>query len=402
MNPGVGQPEPHPSKPAAKPLAPPRPTDRAARPVYSGQTAAPQATGKTPEQPPVEAINPRRVRSAPRANRLAPADVHLKTAAGMAAVLFAAGTLIQRLIWSALPIFSWDLAADSLTNYIAANLFHLIICILLPLLLTLRICRLTPGKLLGSGQTNRQTVWQALLTGVVAAICLRAIHNILLYMLTRQGHYLSDGTISAYPRMNSVPALLPVLLLSGLAPAILEELLFRGLIQKGLSRSGHLVFGILGSALLFMAGAHAAMISIVPLGIGILTARIRMIYDDIKPAMVLRAALSLTLIALQFILPRFNSSYVLLNLSGNRGQLWGNIGALFISGIAGLFLWGNLERLSPFGQRPRRVKKRRRQTAANRHPWMVPASRRVPLLYTVPWGYAAALLLYGVGILITC
>lgn len=390
MNPGVGQPEPHPSDPAAgEPKLPDRTARTAGRPDLTGRSES--ASG---------AINPRRVRTSPRANRLTPADVHLKTAAGMAAALFAAGTLIQRLIWSALPIFSWDLAADSLTNYIAASLFHLIVCILLPLWLTVRICRLNPGKLLGRGKTNRQTVWQALLTGVVAAIGLRAAHNIVLYFLTRQGQDLRDGAISPYPRMDSVPAILPVLLLSGLIPAILEELLFRGLIQKGLSRSGHIAFGIWGSALLFMTGSHATLIWIVPLGIGLLTARIRMIYDDIKPAMVLRAAVSLTLIGLQWVLPRFNTTYVLLNLSGNRGQLWGSIGALIISGIAVLFLWSNLERLSPFGRRPRRVKKRRGQ-AANRHPWRLPAQRRAPLLQAVPWGYAAALLLYGVGLLIT-
>ncbi|HHX37935.1 MAG TPA: CPBP family intramembrane metalloprotease [Clostridiaceae bacterium] len=326
-----------------------------------------------------------------------PLSLLIKDATGLASLILAAVIFCMQLFWPHLPLFNWGLSSGGLTNYVLYNLIYFTFGVFLPIFLFTRIYRIDPTHIMGSGRTNRQIVFQSLLTGVIAGIFLRGLHNVLFYALIRNGVIIKEHIVPVYPDIQHPIGVIPVIFFSILLPTILDELLFRGIIQTGLSQGGHALWGILGSALLFMLAQQQSLVWVVPLGIALLTARIRYIYDDIKPAMVLHCAMRSVLALLYFIIPRFDSNHILLHLTHNKAQFYISLFAVLIAGVALWFQWSDMEKRSPYGSRPKRVV--RSQTYVQPlHPIM--RNETSSIWRSLPWGYIAAIFIMCMGMLL--
>ena len=266
----------------------------------------------------------------------------------------------------------------------------------MPIVLFSRIYKIDPTHIMGSGKTNRQNVIQGLLTGLIAAIFLRGVHNVLVYAMTLNGMIIKENITPVYPDLKHPIAVIPVVLFSILLPTILDELLFRGIIQTGLSQGGHPVWGIFGSALIYMLAQEQTVRWVVPLGVALLTAHIRYIYDDIKLAMVLNCAIRTMLTVLQIVIPRFDSNHVLLQLTDNKAQFYISLFAVLIGVIVLWFQWSSLER-APYGWRPKRIT---RSQAYIRSVHPLYKQEKKFILRTLPWGYVAAILIMCMGMLL--
>ena len=211
-------------------------------------------------------------------------SVAVNRAGGYAVLAFACiVSLIQLIRWR-LPWFSDEVTPGSLTNYAYLNLAVLVFALLLPLILFTRFFYVDLRSLSGRGTSGQSALFLSSVLGVVAGLGLRSLHNVIMFSGIRLGLNLSEGVIPVLYYGSGWLSTAIMLLISAALPALLGELFFRGLCQAGLSVRGYKAAGMTVTVLLSTFSIYQSLFWVVPLGLALLAGRLRVLYDDIKPA----------------------------------------------------------------------------------------------------------------------
>ncbi len=303
----------------------------------------------------------RSLRTARRRARLIAEPENSVWRAGGYALLSAATilTLIQ-LIWSKLPLLSQGVTPGSLTNYAGANLSILIFAFFIPFWFFTSKWQVNQKFILGSGRAGRSSLLLSFIIGLVSALGLRSLHNIVVYALIRLGVTLPEGIIPVLYQNDGLFSTFVMLLLSSFIPGILLELFFRGLVQGGLSVKGGKTFGMVCTVILSTIAVYQSVFWIVPLGLSLMSGRLRALYDSIKPAMIFHISAASVLVILQNFLPRFTQRIVLTYAVTGRAWFYASIIVLIICLLCLRPLYRLLEQMSP------EMKQFRKQNRAKR------------------------------------
>lgn len=290
-----------------------------------------------------------------RALRAARRDARLKAEpensvwlAGGYALLSAAVilTLIQA-IWNKLPLLSHGVTPGSLTNYAGANLSILIFAFFIPFWFFTSRWQVNQKFILGSGRAGRSSLLLSFIIGLVSALGLRSLHNIVVYVLIRLGATIPEGIIPVLYQNGGLFSTFVMLLLSSFIPGVLLELFFRGLVQGGLSVKGGKTFGMVCAAVFSTIAVYQSVFWIVPLGLSLMSGRLRVLHDSIKPAMVFYISATSVLVVLQNYLPRFTQRIVLTYAVTGRAWFYASIIVLIICLLCMRPLYRLLKQMSP-------------------------------------------------------
>jgi hypothetical protein len=274
-------------------------------------------------------------------------SVAVNRAGGYAVLAFACiVSLIQLIRWR-LPWFSDEVTPGSLTNYAYLNLAVLVFALLLPLILFTRFFYVDLRSLSGRGTSGQSALFLSSVLGVVAGLGLRSLHNVIMFSGIRLGLNLSEGVIPVLYYGSGWLSTAIMLLISAALPALLGELFFRGLCQAGLSVRGYKAAGMTVTVLLSTFSIYQSLFWVVPLGLALLAGRLRVLYDDIKPAVFFRLTAASVLVILQNFLPRFTRRTVLTFAVTGRSMFYASIVVLVISALCVRPLYKLLERMSP-------------------------------------------------------
>ncbi|MBP7401834.1 MAG: CPBP family intramembrane metalloprotease [Clostridia bacterium] len=234
----------------------------------------------------------------------------IRGAPGTALLLHALLSLLLQFCWYLLPDGTLGLDKQGLTGYVVAIVLMQGLCVLLPALLTIWWHGI-PGRLVtGHDRVGSGTVLLAFMLGIPSAVMLLSLNNIAVYLLARTGMTLPRPILPAEYDAQGSMVILVVLLASALLPALLEEIMFRGVIQPSMTASGGRLSAVVLTAVAFAVYHSDPLFVVAPLGAGLILGYLRLHVDSLFPCIAAHLSLNTTWRLIRPLLPRLTAGYL--------------------------------------------------------------------------------------------
>lgn len=249
------------------------------------------------------------------------------------AILAMLAVLLRR----AWPPFDSLVGAATLNAYVVGGLIMQGGLILLPTLLVMMTNPVPPAELLG-GKARAGSLILAFTAGIPAAVVFLGLNNLVVYGLVKSGIRL-PAAIAAFDAGGNLfdrplPVLLLILLVSVLIPALIEELMFRGVIMASLMSGGATASAMIWQAAAFAVFHGDPLFLLPPFLAGLLLALIRRSSDSLLPAILAHLSLNLSLLALAPLLPKLTAEYLASSGAQPLSLLYASLIAAFVAAVA--------------------------------------------------------------------
>jgi len=245
--------------------------------------------------------------------------------------------LLAVLLRRAWPQFETLVGAATLDAYVVSSLIMQGGLIFIPTILIIWFGQIQPVEISG-GKARAGSLILALTAGIPAAVVFQGLNNLLIYVLVKSGIHLPAASSAFDDSSNLLTKPLPVLLLivlvSVIIPALVEELMFRGVILASLSSGGATYSAVLLQAAAFALFHGDPLFLLPPFLAGWLLALVRRSSLSLLPAILMHLSLNLSLLALAPLLPTLTAEYVSAAGSGSFSLLYASLIAAFVAAVA--------------------------------------------------------------------
>lgn len=203
-----------------------------------------------------------------------------------------------------------EFLGSGMPGFVSSALIMQGLCILLPVIFVVFHYDLPAGIIPGpSTPTGGWTIMSATI-GIPAAIVLTGINNGFVYLLHSAGVRLPASAGTAIQTGDSISAFIVVLILSVLLPGIVEELMFRGVIQGSIASGGRIFTAIIVQAAAFAVFHVNFTFILAPFLAGILLGYIRHKTGTVYAGILAHITMNLTVLLMEPLLPSLTAEYV--------------------------------------------------------------------------------------------
>ncbi len=274
-----------------------------------------------------------------------------RSTAGLLLIVHTSLTLILQLSAMAIPDLAVWLGSDTLVGMVSRTVLMQGGLILLPSLAFI-VWQRIPAESVAGGRSRPSSLMLAALIGVPAAVVFQGLNNLILYFLVRFGWELPKVNTAAdrYSSglwQQSAQVILVIILIRVLVPAVIEELMFRGVVQGSLMTRGAPASAIFWQAVAFSLFHNDPLFIVPPLLAGLLLGYLRHNSESILPGMVAHTSLNLTLLAISPILPRLTAQYLRISTQTSLSLFYASLIATFIAAVALVPLLALVSHLKP-------------------------------------------------------
>lgn len=227
-------------------------------------------------------------------------------------LLFSAGLeLLLLTAWLAIPdgLFGLDKTGFS-GSIIAVSLTQLFL-VLMPSLLLASIFKIKSADIRGKGEMNFPLALLSFIIGIPAGLSLHALNNILIYFFTRIDIMVPDSILPGTILPDSAVSLPLLIMVTVIAPAVFEELMFRGILLPQMGGGGYLRSSLLLSSVGFALFHDDPMFWLAPFGAGLILGFLRIRTDNLYSPILTHMSMNLSMILVSPLLPQFTSRFVL-------------------------------------------------------------------------------------------
>ncbi len=235
------------------------------------------------------------------------ADRHVRVAPGTLLIVNAVLATVLQIAWTLMPDGAFGFSKASLQGFAVAAALMQGLCILLPTLVVAGGYRITPRTILGAGMPRPGGLILAAAAGIPAAVLLTGLNNVVIYAFAKSG-FLFPATSAPRVTTSGPESWIVLLVLSVVVPGIVEELMFRGLIQGAMEHSGARVSAIVLPALAFALFHADPLFLLAPFGAGLLLGALRRSTGGLAAPIAAHVSLNLTLIAIRPLLPQWRDA----------------------------------------------------------------------------------------------
>jgi len=257
--------------------------------------------------------------------------------AGTLLLLHSVLALLAVLLRRAWLPFDALVGAATVNAYVISSLIMQGGMIFIPTILIIWFGRIQPSEISG-GKARAGSLILALTAGIPAAVVFQGLNNLLIYALVKSGIRLPASSTAFDDSSNLLAKPLPVLLLivlvSVIIPALVEELMFRGVILASLSSGGATISAVLLQAAAFALFHGDPLFLLPPFLAGWLLALVRRSSLSLLPAILMHLSLNLSLLALAPLLPTLTAEYASAASSGSFSLLYASLIAAFVAAVA--------------------------------------------------------------------
>lgn len=262
-------------------------------------------------------------------------DFFNRRLAGLLLLISAVLEIGLLLTWLALPDGFFGLEKYGFSGHIVATALTQLLLVLLPSVAILKGFRIPAKDVVGSGEMSFSLGLLSFIIGIPAGLALHALNNILIYALTSLDVFIPDKTLPGLVMPDDGLAWPLLIIVTVLAPAVFEELMFRGIILPQMAKSKYLGSSLVLSALGFALFHDDPMFWLAPLGAGLILGFLRLKSDTLFSPMLSHAAMNLSILFISPLLPSFTSRLILSLGRDSTGIFYAN---LIISLVMGLLL----------------------------------------------------------------
>ena len=261
-----------------------------------------------------------------------------RSIAGLLLIIHTALTLVLQLASLAVPSLASWLGSDSLIGLVSRSVIMQGGLILLPVLMII-VLKNIPAEQIAGGRRQPSSLILAAVIGVPAAVVFQGLNNLCLYFLVRFGWELpkSSGISDRFSTdlwQQSWQVILIILLIRVMTPAVIEELMFRGVIQGSLLARGSAATAIFWQAVAFSLFHNDPLFILPPLLAGLLLGYLRYNSNSLLPSMIAHTSLNLTLLAIAPILPRLTAQYLRISTQTSLSLFYASLIATFVAAVA--------------------------------------------------------------------
>jgi membrane protease YdiL (CAAX protease family) len=232
---------------------------------------------------------------------------HVRAAPGTLLIVHAVLATVLQIAWTLLPDGTFGLSKASLQGFAVAAALMQGFCILLPTLVVAGGYRITSRMILGDGLPRPGGLILAAAAGIPAAVLLTGLNNVVIYALAKSG-FLFPATSSPQVASSGPASWVVLLVLSVLVPGIVEELMFRGLIQGAMQRTGARASAVVLPALAFALFHADPLFLLAPFGAGLLLGALRARTGSLAAPIAAHVSLNLTLVLIRPLLPQWRDA----------------------------------------------------------------------------------------------
>ncbi len=303
-------------------------------------------------------------------------------------------TLLLQIFAMAVPSLQAWLGSSSLFGLVTRAAVMQGLLILLPTVFVIVRSHQPAAEITGSRSTPSSLILAAAV-GIPAGVVFQGLNNLMLYLLSQQNRAKWVNTAAPDPWSTDIwqqssQIVLILLIVRVLTPAVVEELMFRGVIQGNLRTRLTPVSAIFWQAVAFALFHNNPLFLLPPLLAGLLLGMLRQNGNSILPSMIAHLSLNLTLLAISPLLPSLTAEYLKLTSRSSATLFYASLIATFIASIALIPLIVMISHLRPDLQSGGRT---------NAHsPYESGSARR---LIPGDWKFALALLILLVTMIVT-
>ncbi|NLN45883.1 MAG: CPBP family intramembrane metalloprotease [Clostridiaceae bacterium] len=274
----------------------------------------------------------------------------VRHAAGTALLLHALLSILLQFCWYLVPDGFWGLDKSGLTGYVAAIVLMQGFCILLPSLLSVWWHAVPGWVVTGRRSAGFGTILMALVLGIPAAVMLLSLNNVVVYLMAKTGWKLPVTILPVDYAATGLASVLLLLLVSALLPAILEELMFRGVLQGSMLHAGGRMSAILLTSAAFAVFHCDPLFLVAPFGAGLILGYLRLHTDNLLPCIAAHFALNASIRLIRPILPQLSAATFARYAQTGEPLLYASIAAFFLSAAVVIpltLMTGGVGRLKP-------------------------------------------------------
>jgi membrane protease YdiL (CAAX protease family) len=259
-------------------------------------------------------------------------------AAGMLIIIHALLYGFFRLLSKNNVGFSALIAGKSINSFIVGGVLTQGIMIFLPMIFVIRFYKM-PAVSISGEKSQAGGLLLGFMAGIPAAVVFQGLNNLLIYLLVKAGWQLPTATtpynFDTSLVWNSVwQVKLVIIIVSAIIPALVEELMFRGVIQGSLSARGSAGAVIFWQAIAFMLFHNDPLFLLPPFLSGLLLGLLRYKSKSIIPAVLCHLSMNLSLLALAPFLPRLTQSMLEISTQTTESLLYASLIASCIAAVA--------------------------------------------------------------------
>lgn len=230
-------------------------------------------------------------------------------AAGTLLLLHALLSVLLQITWVSIPDGFLNISKKGLDGYVIAAIFMQGICVLLPTLFVLFWFKMPANNAVGVSKSTPGGLLMSITIGIPAAVVFIGLNNGFLYFLSRSGITLPASPLPSWTAFQGPRALILVVMVSVLLPGIIEELMFRGVVQGSMESEGGQFSAIFLQAFAFAIFHADPLFILAPFLAGMLLGFVRKTTGSIYSSVLTHMSLNLTILLMQPILPRITSEY---------------------------------------------------------------------------------------------
>lgn len=276
-----------------------------------------------------------------------------RKAAGTLLLVHTVLTLLLQLSALAIPDLQAWLGLPTLSGLVTRAVLMQGALIFLPSLVIIGLYKLPAEAIIGGPSTPSSLILAAVV-GVPAGVVFQGLNNLMLYLIFQLGWTVpaaatSTDRWSADLWQQTLPVMLVLITVRVLTPALIEELMFRGVIQSSLKSPGNLpgTAIIFWQALAFALFHNNPLFLLPPLLAGLLLGLLRQNGNSLLPSIIGHLSLNLTLLLIAPLLPQLTAQYLNLSTRSAPALFYASLIATFVAAITLIPLIALISQLRP-------------------------------------------------------
>lgn len=242
--------------------------------------------------------------------------IQKRKAAGYLILIATIIAIVINIAWAKIPVESLNLSRYTLNGVFFKDLLTFLLAMLIPSAIIFKRFSLKQEEVFGKTKQNSIAYVLTALMGIPLALAITGLHNLMIFVLDKVGVNVTFRNHFAINESPSILGFVLMLVVLVFVPAIVEEFMFRGVLQTSLKNQERLHLSMLLTATASSLFFKNIMFVIVYLGIALVLSYVKEAADNLTISIVLRISILTSLLVMQYFLPLFTSAIDLKSIDG--------------------------------------------------------------------------------------
>jgi len=234
---------------------------------------------------------------------------YFKSIPGIMLVFHGVCSIFIHILWTGIDSPYLTEMKKGVSGYVSSALLMQGFCILIPVIIVILFMKIPSEMVTGKSGLYAGNFFMAATVGVPAAVVFIGLNNGFVYLMSLANISLPRGSFVTDVSISGKYGFILSILVAVLLPGIIEEIMFRGVIQGAMHMQGGKLSAVFFSAVAFSLFHADPLFILAPFLAGLLLGFMRYKSNSIYPPIITHITMNLTILLVAPLLPRLSSEY---------------------------------------------------------------------------------------------